>query len=165
MSTTHRLHFAKDAHKFSAAHLTLFPDGTKERLHGHNYQVETVIEVASIDGEGFLSFAAMKAPIKAVCDALHERVLLPTRARTLSIVRHDATEIEIVACGKRYVFPADEVVLLETDNVVTETLAAYVAEQLAVAWAPLLASDRIRSLQVTVKETLGQGASITIDRR
>ena len=30
---------AKDYLKFSAAHFLIFPDGTAERLHGHNYKV------------------------------------------------------------------------------------------------------------------------------
>lgn len=30
----HRIYVGKDAHKFSAAHMTVFPDGKKERLHG-----------------------------------------------------------------------------------------------------------------------------------
>ena len=155
-----RLHFAKDAHKFSAAHMTLFPDGSKERLHGHNYQVETTVEVAGSEGEAFLSFAELKQGIRGVCEELDERVLLPRRGRGLRIVRHDAEELEIVACGKRYVFPSDEVVLLDYDNVVTETLAEHVAARLATVWAVLAQRGLVRSIEVTVRETLGQGASV-----
>ena len=35
----------KDYLKFSAAHFLIFPDGTAERLHGHNYKV--YVEVRS----------------------------------------------------------------------------------------------------------------------
>ena len=33
----HRIFTGKDVHKFSSAHMTVFPDGSKERLHGHNF--------------------------------------------------------------------------------------------------------------------------------
>ena len=35
--------------KFSAAQMTVYPNGTKEPLHGHNYQVEVVVEPQSND--------------------------------------------------------------------------------------------------------------------
>ena len=35
----------KEYLKFSCAHFLIFPDGSKERLHGHNYQV-----TAEVDG-------------------------------------------------------------------------------------------------------------------
>ena len=43
-STRLRLHIRKEALKFSAAHMTVFPDGTKESLHGHNYRTKALIE-------------------------------------------------------------------------------------------------------------------------
>lgn len=157
-----KLHFAKDAHKFSAAHMTLFPDGTKERLHGHNYQVEVTVEVASAEGDAFIAFSELKQTIREVCDQLDERVLLPSRSPRLTVVQQDADEIEIVACDRRYVFPADEVVLLDMDNVVTETLATHVARQLAMRWKPLFDQKRMKSVEVTIRETLGQGASVRL---
>ena len=39
------IHIRKDNLKFSAAHMTVFPDGRKEGLHGHNYQVELTVEL------------------------------------------------------------------------------------------------------------------------
>jgi hypothetical protein len=34
----------KEYLKFSCAHFMIFPDGTKERLHGHNYHVTCEID-------------------------------------------------------------------------------------------------------------------------
>ena len=36
----------KEYFKFSAAHFLIFPDGTAERLHGHNYRVFAEIDAA-----------------------------------------------------------------------------------------------------------------------
>ena len=35
----HRISIAREQYKFSCAHMTVFADGTKERLHGHNYTI------------------------------------------------------------------------------------------------------------------------------
>jgi hypothetical protein len=40
----YRIYIRKEALKFSAAHMTVFPDGTKERLHGHNYRTEVILD-------------------------------------------------------------------------------------------------------------------------
>ncbi|MDB3933713.1 6-carboxytetrahydropterin synthase, partial [Luminiphilus sp.] len=37
------LHIEKEAHKFSAAHYTIFSATERERLHGHNYFVSVRI--------------------------------------------------------------------------------------------------------------------------
>jgi len=37
----------KERNKFSSAHFTLFPDGSVEKLHGHNYFVEVEFEATT----------------------------------------------------------------------------------------------------------------------
>ena len=44
----HRIVIAREQYKFSCAHMTVFPDGTKERLHGHNYTIAVALEVDQI---------------------------------------------------------------------------------------------------------------------
>ena len=44
---THRISIAREQYKFSCAHMTVFADGTKERLHGHNYTVAIEIDCCS----------------------------------------------------------------------------------------------------------------------
>ena len=46
------LHIEKQAHKFSAAHFTIFSETKRERLHGHNYGVSARI-VAEMGSNGF----------------------------------------------------------------------------------------------------------------
>ena len=46
---THRIRIARAEHKFSCAHMTVFADGTKERLHGHNYTIALGVEVERVD--------------------------------------------------------------------------------------------------------------------
>ena len=52
MSQLATLHIDKQAHKFSAAHFTIFSETERERLHGHNYGVSARI-VAAMGDNGF----------------------------------------------------------------------------------------------------------------
>ena len=42
----------KEYLKFSAAHFLIFPDGSAERLHGHNYRVYVEVEAGDSDVHG-----------------------------------------------------------------------------------------------------------------
>ena len=63
----HRLILARAEHKFAVAHMTVFADGTKERLHGHNYTVEVAVEVERIELDAMLPFAPVKEAICGTC--------------------------------------------------------------------------------------------------
>jgi 6-pyruvoyltetrahydropterin/6-carboxytetrahydropterin synthase len=159
-SVTHRILIARAEHKFSVAHMTVFPDGTKERLHGHNYTVSVAIEVDRIDLAAMIPFASIKAAIGALCRGWKERVLVAARNPHLVIV-HDSHEFELTLCGERYVFPRGDVLLLPIDNISVEALAAYVAQLLRAELA-VLDAPHARALEVTIEESPGQGASCTL---
>lgn len=154
---THRILIARPEHKFSCAHMTVFPDGTKERLHGHNYTVGVAIEVASIELSRMIPFAPIKAAIVEICRAWRERVLIAGRNPHLVIV-HDGDELELTLCGQRYVFPRGDVLILPIDNISVEALAAHVAALLR----DRVAAAGAARLEVTVEESPGQGASCSL---
>lgn len=160
--TRHRITIARAQYKFSCAHMTVFPDGTKERLHGHNYTVALALDVAGVELAAMVPFAPIKAFLSELCAAWKEHVLLPARNPHLVILRDDA-ELELTLCGKRYVMPREDALLLPVDNVSVEALAAHVAAQLRERVAAL--SPHIQALEVTIEEVPGQGASCAIDLR
>ncbi len=151
----------KDEHKFSCAHMTIFADKSKERLHGHNFHVGVVIDLESADPLHMLDFARVKTVLSQICAELREHLLIARDSPCLRIVRRDASEIEMILCGKRYVLPADEVIELPMDNVVVENLAAYLWHRVRDALRDDLARSGARELEVTVTEGPGQGASFT----
>jgi len=126
---THRIRIARAEHKFSCAHMTVFADGTKERLHGHNYTVAVALEVDRIDLEAMVPFTPIKTAIRELCAAWKEHVLLAARNPWFTVVR-DAGELEFTLCGQRYVLPRGDVLILPVDNISVEALAAHVAELL-----------------------------------
>jgi 6-pyruvoyltetrahydropterin/6-carboxytetrahydropterin synthase len=159
----HRISIARDQYKFSCAHMTVFPDGTKERLHGHNYSLAVAIDLDRIDVEAMIPFDQIKAALAELSAEWKERVMVATKNPHLVIVRDDG-ELEFTLCGQRYVMPRGDALLLPIDNISVEALAAHAAailfERIAVVGEPY-----VRAFEVTIEENPGQGASCTIDLR
>jgi 6-pyruvoyltetrahydropterin/6-carboxytetrahydropterin synthase len=156
---THRISIAREQYKFSCAHMTVFADGTKERLHGHNYTVAVALDVERIELDAMLPFAPIKAALAELCAAWKEHVLLAAKNPFFHVVRDDGVELELTLCGERYVMPRGDALLLPIDNISVEALAAHVANQLR---GKLAAAGVARALEVTIEESPGQGASCTI---
>ena len=156
MSGTYSLRLGKEDFKFSAAHFTVFGEGEAEALHGHNYRVEVELSGPEVDGLEFLvPMAAAKRDIRAQCEALDEKVLLPAECPHLELEQGDT--VTVTLGQRRYEFPSSEVVLLPVTNVTVEALARLLWQRLADRWGSL--RDRVETLEVTVAETRGQNAS------
>lgn len=157
MSGTFSLRLGKEDFKFSAAHFTVFGKDEAEALHGHNYRVAVELTGSQVDDLEFLvPMAAAKRDIRAQCAALDEKVLLPAECPRLELARSDGT-VTATFAQRRYEFPSAEVVLLPVANVTVEALARLLWRRLADRWGAL--RDRVETLEVTVAETRGQGAS------
>jgi 6-pyruvoyltetrahydropterin/6-carboxytetrahydropterin synthase len=153
----------KEYLKFSAAHLTIFPDGSHERLHGHNYSTEVRIGLKEIRFEKMTPFAGIKEAIQVICDEWDERVLIATQNPFLTLkpqINHPP-EIEFLIGKKRYLLPKDDVVLLPLDNITTETLAAEGCRRLVSSLSEKMEFKLIRSIEFRVEESPGQGATCT----
>jgi 6-pyruvoyltetrahydropterin/6-carboxytetrahydropterin synthase len=157
----HRISIAREQYKFSCAHMTVFPDGTKERLHGHNYTIAVALEVDTVELSAMIPFAPLKSAISDICAAWKERVLVAAHNPKLEIVRDDS-ELEFRLCGERYVLPRGDALLLPIDNISVEALAAHVAELLHKKLGPQLGAH-VHSLEATVEESPGQGAAAKIE--
>ena len=160
---TNRISIARSEHKFSVAHMTVFPDGTKERLHGHNYTLAVAVDVERVDFASMIPFAVIKDEIRKLCKEWKERVFIAQNNPFVAIVRDD-TELEVTVCGERYVFPRGDVLLLPIDNISAEALAAHTADLLRARLSNVLPAH-VTALTTTVEESLGQGASSTVPLR
>ena len=159
------IHVRKDHFKFSAAHMTVFPDGGKERLHGHNYQVELTVELIEPALAQMFSYEVFKRALKTVCDQWDEKVLIAAGNPWLESLPAEDGECAFRLCGKRYVLPADEVAMLEMDNITAENLARLLFERF---WAELTADrtvswrEQVIAISVRIDESRGQGATYAI---
>jgi 6-pyruvoyltetrahydropterin/6-carboxytetrahydropterin synthase len=162
MTRRHRVSVRREQYKFSCAHMTVFPDGSKERLHGHNYQLGIDLELTSVAFEHMLPFAAIKDCLAGICHDLRERVLVASR-NPLSKVTTSNDELELIVCGKRYLFPREDVILLAVDNVSVEALADHLADRVLSDLGPSLPPAVVTALEVWVSESPGQGATCRLE--
>lgn len=148
-----RIH--KDYLKFSAAHFLIFPDGTAERLHGHNYKVFVELH-GPLDAHGLvMNFKEIKPLVRELVDELDEYLLIPGKHPVLRAERTEAT-IEIVYRERRYLVPDDEVRVLPISNTSAENLASYLSSEIRRRVGERFPGMRVSGLDVGVEETPGQ---------
>lgn len=152
---------AKDYLKFSAAHFLIFPDGTAERLHGHNYKVFVDVHTDLNQHGLVVNFKEIKPLVREVCDELDEHLLIPGEHPVLTAVRVGA-QMEIRYRERRYLIPAEEVIVLPIGNTSAENLAAWFGRTLRERMAAKWASLRVRQLSIGIEETPGQRGTWTM---
>jgi 6-pyruvoyltetrahydropterin/6-carboxytetrahydropterin synthase len=157
--SSHRIEVARERYKFSCAHMTIFPDGTKERLHGHNYFVSLALDLVDVSFDQMIDFAVIKRALGQLCEEWKEYTLIAENNPFHETVRADDDEVEIRVCGKRYVFPASDVKLLPIDNVSVEALSAHICDLLLERLGGALSASVVSGFEVTISENPGQGAT------
>jgi len=154
----------KDYLKFSAAHFLIFPDGTAERLHGHNYKVYVDLHT-ELDEHGLVvNFQEIKPLIRQLCDELDEHLLIPGEHPVLTAEVVGA-HCEIRYRERHYLVPKDEVIVLPIGNSSAENLAAYfgrtLRDRMRGPWPGLV----VQRLSVAVEETPGQRGVWTLSEQ
>jgi 6-pyruvoyltetrahydropterin/6-carboxytetrahydropterin synthase len=144
--------------KFSAAHFVLFGNGKCEGLHGHNYRAWVELEGSLQPSDYVLDFLAVKPLMKAICERLNHRVMLPTENEGLKIESGDSV-VEAVYGKKQYRFPAEDVLLLPIHNTSAELLARYICGALREEIKRRYGGDGVVTIRVGVQESFGQEAS------
>lgn len=146
----------KEYLKFSAAHFLIFEDGSAERLHGHNYRVYVEID-AALDRIGLVvDFTKVKPIVREICDTLDEHWLLPGEHPELVCERRADAAVEVRYRDRRYVAPAEDVLVLPVNNTSAENLARWVGRELMRLLSERFESVRVDHLRVAVEETAGQ---------
>ena len=96
----------KQRFKFSSTHFTIFSEDRAEKLHGHNYQVAVNIKFNDVNEDTGISveFSEIKDEIQKLCDALDEKILIPSDSPYLNIGEVDQN-VEVKYAEKFYSFP------------------------------------------------------------
>jgi len=138
---------------FSAAHF--IPSHDKcGRLHGHVYAISAIIEGESGDDGMVVDFLTVKKALRQIADEMDHRVLVPTGGPDVE-VSADEENMQVLAGGKRYSFPRDDVILLDIAVPSAEELAAYALKKfLKMAKLP----KTVAKVEIGVDESRGQGA-------
>lgn len=147
----------KESFTFAAAHFLLFHSGACERVHGHNYRAWIELEGTLDENDYVLDFLAVKPIMKAICDRLDHRVLLPTENSDLKIEEVERS-IEARFRDLRYRFPATDVVLLPLRNTSAELLAHYISKEFKGELNRRFPTVHLGVIRVGVEESFGQAA-------
>lgn len=144
----------KERFTFSAAHFITYGDNICERLHGHNYGVAVELFGPLEQNQYVVDFIQVRDALTTIAGELDHRVLLPTEHPTIN-VRAEDQEVVATFENRRWVFPAEDCVLLPVANTTAELLARHIGlrllEALATAGSPPPAE-----LRVAVDECRGQ---------
>ncbi|HIJ00826.1 MAG: 6-pyruvoyltetrahydropterin/6-carboxytetrahydropterin synthase [Candidatus Methanomethylophilaceae archaeon] len=111
--------------RFSACH---FITGHEKcaRLHGHSYIIRLSLE-GEIGSDGMImDFVVLKRALRQVVNILDHRVLLPGNSKEASL--EIGEEVTVISGGKRYVFPLEDVVILDVEHTTAEEMAAMILD-------------------------------------
>jgi 6-pyruvoyltetrahydropterin/6-carboxytetrahydropterin synthase len=146
----------KEYFKFSCAHFLIFADGSKERLHGHNYHVQVEIEGELNEAGLVIDFLDAKPVVRELCDSLDEYWLLPGDHPELKIEELPDGHTSVVYRDARYLVPSDEVKVLPINNTSVENLAAWFGRELHGRLRERFGEAPVQRLRVAISETPGQ---------
>jgi 6-pyruvoyltetrahydropterin/6-carboxytetrahydropterin synthase len=150
------IELAKQNFKFSCAHFLIVPDGTTERLHGHNYRVFVEID-ASLSQYGLvIDFRIIKPVVRELVDRLDEHWIVPGLHPVLRASERDDGVVEVRYKDLYYAAPATDVLILPINNPSSENLATWFGRELRGILAERFGDVEVHSLRVAVEETSGQ---------
>jgi len=136
---------------FSASHI--LPGHEKcGRIHGHNYAVHVRISGEPSKSGVVYDFLPIKEKLRDIADGLDHRILIASGMEGL-IAEEDEVRIEIG--DKRYVFPEEDTLILDIDQITAEQLAMYLLEKVI---EELDFPEKVNSVEIGVDESRGQGA-------
>ena len=142
---------------FSSAHFITYQDDVCERLHGHNYHVSVEVDGPLGKNEYVVDFVALRDAVQQMVDRLDHRMLLPTEHPTIQVLL-EGDEVHVSHGTRRWVFPADDCVLLPVANTTSELLARQLGTELLAVLRDRLMVEPTR-LKLFVDECDGQSAS------
>ncbi|HHT75514.1 MAG TPA: 6-pyruvoyl tetrahydropterin synthase family protein [Methanomassiliicoccaceae archaeon] len=138
--------------RFSASHF--IPGHDKcGRLHGHSYVLHLALHGDMGDNGMIMDFVDLKKALKDLVEELDHRVLLPGRSPLVQI--RQGSEVEVLASGKRYVFPREDVVIMDVAQCSAEAMAGLILERLidVIEFTP-----NVHMIEVGLDEERGQTA-------
>lgn len=147
---------SKQAFKFSAAHFLIFPDGSCERLHGHNYRVFVQVDAGITEHGLVIDFKRIKPIVKQLVDELDEHLLLPGEHPGLVTSERGDGVTEVRYGDRYYAAPTEDVLVLPINNTSSENLACFLGRRLRDQLQQQFPQVRLNRVLLAVEETNGQ---------
>ena len=146
----------KEYLKFSAAHFLIFPDGSAERLHGHNYRVFLEVDARLSRFGLVIDFKEIKPLVRELVDRLDEHWLLPGEHHELEIDEPEPGQTRVRYRERTYLAPSEDVIVLPANNTSAENFATWIGSQIRERLKEKFPDVHVRFLELKVEETPGQ---------
>jgi 6-pyruvoyltetrahydropterin/6-carboxytetrahydropterin synthase len=154
VSESYTVSLKKEQLVFSAAHFITFAGDICERVHGHNYGVIAEVTGPLDENQYVVDFIALRDGLQAIVQQLDHHMLLPTQHDLIN-VNTVGDEVHVDFRGeKRWVFPAEDCLLLPVANTTAELLAKYIGQKLIAT----LSEVPLTEIRIGVDENNGQWA-------
>lgn len=142
--------------RFSACHF--IPRHEKcSRLHGHTYILRLRLE-GDIGKDGMvMDFVSLKKELRRFVDELDHRTLLPGKSDEV-ILTVGPESVNVVCGNKNYMFPREDVVILEVPTTTAEEMTKMMVERMV---NDIEFPSNVRSVSIGLDEERGQTAWYT----
>lgn len=142
--------------RFSACHF--IPRHEKcSRLHGHTYILRLRLE-GDIGKDGMvMDFVSLKKELRKFVDELDHRTLLPGKSDEV-ILTVGPESVNVVCGNKNYMFPREDVVILEVPTTTAEEMTKMMVERMV---NDIEFPSNVRSVSIGLDEERGQTAWYT----
>ena len=130
--------------RFSASHF--IPRHEKcSRLHGHTYILRLRIE-GDIGKDGMvMDFVVLKKELRKFVEEVDHKTLLPGKSDEVILTVNEHS-VDVVCGSKQYMFPKEDVVILEVPTTTAEEMTRMMVERCFLIVAPFCQRSRARRL-------------------
>ena len=151
----------KAVHVFCAGHFITLADDLCEPVHGHNWTAGVDVD-GPPDAHGMVvDFIRLRDLLTGIVARLDHRMLLPAHNPFLQLTTDRGPlgrdEVTVRFADRRWVFPAEECLILPVSNTTAEWIAEWIGRELLAALAAPGGRFEGR-LRVEVDECQGQSA-------
>lgn len=127
------------------------------RLHGHSYIVRMRLD-GEVDENGMImDFVVLKKKLRSMVDEMDHKILLPANSKIVKITQAEGS-VEVVSCSKRYLFPVEDVMMLNVTTTTAEEMARMMTERIS---SEIDFPKTVRSISIGLDEERGQTAWYT----
>ncbi|MCQ5376062.1 MAG: 6-pyruvoyl tetrahydropterin synthase family protein [Methanomassiliicoccales archaeon] len=143
--------------KFSACHL-ITEHSKCGRLHGHVYVLRMIVYGEKGDHGMIMDFTELKKIMRRIVDEFDHRVLLAGNCPRMKITIGE--EVIAETSGKRYVFPIEDVIIIDAEETSAEEVARVLLSRVL---SEVKFPSNVTKIEIGVDEERGQSAWISYD--